>query len=233
MQKAFGFMEIILVLTLLLLLFFFAKPFQANQVYKASHYLYQNLLYTKNLALTQNTTYTNTQQNQWLKDLFPSINQHILISHPMLWQMQLHLSGKYTQSSFSIYFDTPRTSQTTHYDNRPMAGDLVAIQGINLRCLSGYNNTNIADFCKNNAETNTRLKESYGINLQVSTQKNCQENKTARIYFDYQGKPYCGSTITPLIQPFIITLSQNNSTQTLCILPTTGAILKGDICKKI
>ncbi|MCE3039745.1 hypothetical protein [Helicobacter anatolicus] len=233
MQKAFGIIELVFVITLLLLCITLAKPYQNNQTHRASQYLLQNILYTKNLALTQSTIYTTPLQSKWLKDMFPSIAQEILITKPMLWQIQFHLSGTYTKNSFSIYFDTPRIAQTTHYDNRPMAGDLIAIQGSNLRCISGYNNTNIADFCKNNAETSTRLQESYGVNLSITHQLSCKENKTARIYFDNQGKPYCGKTPTPLTRPFIITLSKNYHQKTFCILPYTGAIKKGEICYKI
>lgn len=232
-QSAFSIFELLLVCSLIGILIFFAKPNNTNQIYKVSNYLYQNILYTKNLALIQDTLYTNLNQTKWITNAFPSIYPQILLSNQTFWQIQFHLSGTYTQNSFSIYLDTPRQAQTTHYDNRPMAGDIIATQGVNLQCLSGYNNSNISDFCKNNADTYTRLLESFGIKLQISTQNTCKEKQTGRIYFDNTGKPYCGTTPVSLTQPFIITLTKDNLQSSICILPVTGAILQGKICEKI
>lgn len=233
MQKAFSLFEILLAFSILAILVFFARPSFDHQVYKSANYLYQNILYTKNLALTQSTLYTELNQTKWLSDTFPSINPQILISNQTFWQIQFHLSGKYTQNSFSIYLDTPRFSQTTHYDNRPMAGDLIAIQGLNLQCLSGYNNNNIADFCKNNADTSTRFTESFGVEIKIQAQDLCKEKQTYRIYFDSLGKPYCGIKKVPITQPFIITLQKRNLQAKICILPKTGAVLKGKVCERI
>lgn len=230
MQRAFGMLEVVLVFVLIGILIAFAKPSASSQVYKTMHYLYTNLLYAKNLALTQSTTYTTLPQTRWLSESFPSIHAPTLLSDPTLWQMQFHLSGKYTQSSFSIYLDTPRVAQTTHYDNRPMAGDIIAVSGINMRCLSGYNNTNTADFCKNNTETSVRFLESYGVKISIKAQKSCKESQTSRIFFDYQGKPYCGKGKIPLSEPYIITFAKQKARARLCILPHTGAILKGQAC---
>ncbi|WP_104697982.1 MULTISPECIES: pilus assembly FimT family protein [unclassified Helicobacter] len=233
MQKAFSLFEALLTFSILGILVFFAKPNITNQVHKSAHLLYQNILYAKNLALTQSTYYTDLKQTKWISDSFPSINPQILISNQIFWQIQFHLSGKYTQNSFSIYLDTPRFSQTTHYDNRPMAGDIIATQGLNLRCLSGYNNNNISDFCKNNAETSTRFMESFGVEIKINAQDICRERQTYRIYFDYLGKPYCGTQKTPITQPFVIVLQKEDLQEKVCILPKTGAVLKGKLCKKI
>lgn len=232
-QSAFSIFELLLIFSLIGILVFFARPNNTNQIYKVSNYLYQNILYTKNLALTQNTSYTNIEQTKWITNTFQSVYPQILLSNQTFWQIQFHLSGIYTQNSFSIYLDTPRQAQTTHYDNRPMAGDIIATQGVNLQCLSGYNNSNISDFCKNNADTYTRLLESFGIKLQISTQSTCKEKQTGRIYFDNTGKPYCGPTPIPLTQPFTITLIKDHLQSTICILPTTGTILQGKKCEKI
>ena len=180
-QKAFLLFECILAILLISIIALFAHQALLSQTSRAAYLLVQSLHYTKMLALTQSTHYTNKEQTQWLTDKFPSINPQSLIDEPTFWQLQFHQSGTYTKSSFSIYLDTPRISSTTHYDGRPMAGDLIAIEGINLRCLSGYNNTNISDFCKNNADSGVRFLESFGINLSVKIQDTCKENQTAQI----------------------------------------------------
>ncbi|CBG40187.1 pilus assembly FimT family protein [Helicobacter mustelae] len=232
MQKAFGMLEILFVFVMLGILISLARPFSNRQLERAREYLYQNLLYAKNLALTHSTRYTKPEQGNFLKGYFPSVALPFLVKEPMMWQMQFHLVGKYTKDSFSIYFDTPRYAHTTHYDHRPMSGDLIAVSGRDLHCISGYNNNNISEFCKDNADTTTRLKESFGIHLAIHAQKSCQESQTARIYFDFLGRPYCGREQTPLKEPFIITLSKNSHSTTICILPKNGLILKGEACQK-
>ncbi len=230
-QKAFLLFECILAITLISIIALFAHQALLSQTSRAANLLIQSLNYTKMLALTQNTHYTNKKQTQWLVDKFPSINSEALIDKPGFWQLQFHQSGIYTKSSFSIYLDTPRNSSTTHYDGRPMAGDLIAIEGINLHCLSGYNNTNISDFCKNNADSGVRLLESFGVNLSVKIQNTCQENQTARISFDSSGFAYCGKQVK-LQEAFIIKLQSPLSTQYICILPPYGLITQGEKCKK-
>ena len=230
-QKAFLLFECILAILLISIIALFAHQVLLSQTSRAANLLVQSLHYTKMLALTQSTHYTNKKQVQWLTDKFPSINPQSLIDEPTFWQLQFHQSGTYTKSSFSIYLDTPRISSTTHYDGRPMAGDLIAIEGINLRCLSGYNNTNISDFCKNNADSGVRFLESFGINLSVKIQDTCKENQTARISFDSSGFAYCGKQVK-LQEALIVKLQSPISVQYVCILPPYGLIAQGEICKK-
>ena len=229
-MRAFLLFESVIAIFIIGILCLFAKHTLHHQIYHASEFLYTQLLYAQNLALTHSTQYTHISQTQWLKDKFPSIYQEILISQPTQWQIQFHLKGIYTKNSFSLYLDTPRYANTTHYDNRPMSGDLIAIQGANLRCLSGYNNTNISDFCKNNAETKVRLQETFGVTITLKMQENCKESNTARIFFDQFGKAYCGEKPTPITEPFIITLRQNQYSQKICLLPERNEILQGEEC---
>lgn len=230
-QRAFLLFECILVIVLIGILALFSRQALLSQTQRAANLLIQSIQYTKILALTQNTRYTNEAQTKWLTHQFPSINPSALISTPTFWQLQFHQSGTYTKSSFSIYLDTPRISSTTHYDGRPMAGDIIAIEGINLRCLSGYNNTNISDFCKNNADTGVRFLESFGVTLDIKIQNTCRENQTARISFDSSGFAYCGANIK-LQEPLVITLTSSFSNQYVCVLPPYGLIAQGKICKK-
>ncbi|PAF49666.1 hypothetical protein BKH43_06575 [Helicobacter sp. 13S00401-1] len=127
----------------------------------------------------------------------PSLNSDVLFNSftPHMWQLQFHLGGIYTENSMSIYKDTPRNVRTTHYDMRPMAGDVLALDALSAKCLSGYNNTNIAAFCRNNAHFNYRLKESLGIQtIMISSNANCFERESSRFYFDSLGRVYCGGS---------------------------------------
>ncbi len=115
---------------------------------------------------------------------------------PFYWQLQFHTSGIYTKNSLSIYRDTPRFATTTDFDKRPLAGDIVALHVSTTKCLSGYNNTNITGFCKDNALFDFRLHESTKINtLALQTQTSCQERDTFRFYFDDFGQILCGQKI--------------------------------------
>lgn len=108
------------------------------------------------------------------------------------WQIQFHLSGLYTENSMSIYRDTPRFAHTTNFDNRPMAGDIFATSAFNSQCLSGYNNTNISDFCKNNTVFEFRLKERFRLNeLELLNNKKCIIRNTFRFYFNFFGVANC------------------------------------------
>ncbi|WP_104717862.1 hypothetical protein [Helicobacter trogontum] len=115
---------------------------------------------------------------------------------PFHWQLQFHTSGIYTKNSLSIYRDTPRFAHTTDFDRRPLAGDIVALHIGTTQCLSGYNNTNITGFCKDNALFDFRLHESTKLQtlaLQIPT--TCQERDTFRFYFDDFGKVLCGQNL--------------------------------------
>lgn len=230
-QRAFLFFECILAIALIGVFSILSRSILNNNLKRASTLMEHALYYTKVMALTQSTYYSDIKHTKWLKERFPSINPEILVSNQTFWQLQFHQTGIYTRSSFSIYLDTPRYADTTHYDGRPMSGDLIAIEGQNLRCLSGYNNTNISDFCKNNADTAVRLLESFNIQLSIKIQENCKERQTARISFNSYGKPYCGDK-TKLVEPLIITLKGKSSTNHICVIPPHGIIFQGKTCEK-
>ncbi len=122
------------------------------------------------------------------------------------WQVQFHTSGIYTKNSLSIYRDTPRFANTTDFDRRPLAGDIVALHVGNSQCLSGYNNTNIANFCKDNALFDFRFHESSKLEiLRLDTPTTCQERDTFRFYFSDFSKVLCGATLhTPMIPQRVI-----------------------------
>lgn len=112
------------------------------------------------------------------------------------WQLQFHTSGIYTKNSLSIYKDTPRFANTTDFDRRPLAGDIVALHIGTTQCLSGYNNTNITGFCKDNALFDFRLYESTKIQvMSLQNPTTCKEKDTFRFYFDDFGKILCGQYI--------------------------------------
>lgn len=151
-----------------------------------------------------------------------------------MWQIQFHLSGKYTFISYSIYVDTPRFAPTTDYDGRPMDGDIIAIGGGDRKCLSGYNNTNISDECKNNSSVFVRLHEAYGLeNLRIESDGFCKEKRGARIYFDRFGIPYCNKERIRLAHSFKIILEKRGKSKFICVLPSGYAFLlqKGNDCE--
>ena len=108
------------------------------------------------------------------------------------WQTQFHTSGIYTKNSLSIYRDTPRFASTTDFDKRPLAGDIVALSAANQQCLSGYNNTNITGFCKDNALLDFRLFETNRLQNLALGYPQCQERDTFRFYFDDFSRILCG-----------------------------------------
>ncbi|RDU67662.1 hypothetical protein CQA53_01275 [Helicobacter didelphidarum] len=116
------------------------------------------------------------------------------------WQVQFHTSGIYTKNALSIYRDTPRFANTTDFDRRPLAGDIVALHVSSSQCLSGYNNTNITGFCKDNALIDFRLNESSRLEiLQLKQPTTCQERDTFRFYFNDYGQILCGQRLhTPI-----------------------------------
>ncbi|PAF42147.1 hypothetical protein [Helicobacter sp. 11S02629-2] len=156
--------------------------------------------------------------------LIPSLNAEVLFNtfRPHMWQLQFHLGGIYTENSMSIYKDTPRNVQTTHYDMRPMAGDILALDALSAKCLSGYNNTNIAAFCRNNAKFNYRLKESLGIqNLEVQSNRTCFERESTRFYFDSLGRVYCGAR-QERVSESLVRLANFGVVFEIVLVPETG-----------
>lgn len=108
------------------------------------------------------------------------------------WQLQFHLTGIYTFNSISIYRDTPRFASTTDFDKRPLAGDIIALNVSNSKCLSGYNNTNIADFCKNNASVFVRFNEIMNLkDIKLLNNTSCVLKSSFRFYFNSFGEVYC------------------------------------------
>ncbi|PAF54588.1 hypothetical protein BKH42_01120 [Helicobacter sp. 13S00482-2] len=222
-RHAFSLIEMVMAIVILGILGLFALPQKSNTLNRATNTLLEHILYTRHLALNDTQLYTHIDQTNFLTKRFKSINPQGLIDETPMWQIQFHLNGKYTIFSYSIYIDTPRFSVTTNYDGRPMAGDIIALQGSDRRCLSGYNNTNISDECKNNSSVFVRLSEAYGIDdLNIQADSFCEIALGMRIYFDRFGTPYCTRSKIKLTQPFKITLRQNARTKTICVLPVTG-----------
>lgn len=232
MSKAFSLIELVISVVIISFITFFAIPKIDNGLKIVTDNLLEHIFYTKDLALNDSLEFRNLHQTKTLKEEFPSLNETKLIQTQPMWQMQFHINGKYTQYSYSIYVDTPRFSPTTDYDNRPMKGDIIAISGIDQKCLSGYNNINTATICTNNASSSVRISEVYGVKLSIQADKFCKENLTARVYFDHFGVPYCGKNRIKLQNPFQIILEKNNRKTLICILPFTGYsfISKNGVC---
>ncbi|PAF42959.1 prepilin-type N-terminal cleavage/methylation domain-containing protein [Helicobacter sp. 11S03491-1] len=223
MRKAFSLFEMVIAVSVIGILVLFAIPKTDAALAIATNSLLEHILYVRHLALNDSLAYTHTNQTQWLIKRFPSIQPYKLVDQNPMWQIQFHLNGKYTLFSYSLYVDTPRFAPTTDYDGRPMSGDIIAISGGDRKCLSGYNNTNISDECKNNSSVFVRLHEAYGLeNLSVIGDDFCRERRTARIYFDRFGIPYCGKEKRKLEHPFKIILQKKKETFIICILPVTG-----------
>lgn len=225
MREALSLLELLItcfILSLIVLLSFSPKD---HSLHHATQNLLYHIKYTQNLALQDSRYFLNTTSTLATKALSPSIDESLLLSSPQknMWQIQFHTTGTYTQNSYSIYHDTPRISPTTNYDGRPMSGDFIALEPTNNQCLSGYNNTNVSDYCKNNTHPNVRLKEKYGIEeIGLNAEAKCLERGGGRVYFDEFGKPYCGKEPTPLTQPFTITLKKASQELTIIILPQSG-----------
>lgn len=226
MRKAFSLFELVVSFSILGLILILGGKFNSEPpLILAAQSLLNDIALTQNLALRDSRFFANRSSTNLTQSLSPSIDPSKLLNYPSpsMWQIQFHLSGAYTQNSYSIYIDTPRFSPTTHLDGRPMSGDFVAIEPFNNQCLSGYNNTNIADYCKNNTSASVRLKESFGIeNIILEGDSFCKERNTARIYFDDFGVPYCGKALRPLSKTFKIILVRKKETFSLCISPMTG-----------
>lgn len=176
-------------------------------------------------ALSDDTIFPTLASTYQLSTLYPSLDSRALLTNKILWQMQFHLGRIYTTHSYSLYIDTPRKSQSTNLDSRPMAGDII-LKTLSRQCLSGYNNTNTSPECKNNILISVRLGERFGIDkMLIESDKFCAERESGRIYFDRYGIPYCAKIPKPLHSPFKITLVKNNAHKSLCILPRSGMVI--------
>ncbi|PAF46365.1 hypothetical protein BKH46_07805 [Helicobacter sp. 12S02634-8] len=234
MRASFSLLEIVFALMLLGILASFGFPKTETTLSRAANSLLEHIAYTRHLALNDNLIYTHIDQTHSLKKRFRSIDPTALIQKNPMWQLQWHFSGKYAHVSYSIYVDTPRFAPTTHYDGRPMDGDIIAINGGDRRCLSGYNNTSISEACKNNSSVFVRLSESYGIeHLYIQGDKVCKETRGGRVFFDRFGLPYCSREAIRLTQPLKIILEKRNQSKTICILPSGYSFLmpKGGDCE--
>lgn len=225
MRNALSLLELLITCLILSLIVLLAWNRSDQSLYNATQNLLYHIKYTQNLALQDSRYFLNPSSTTLTKTLSPSIDESLLLSSPAknMWQIQFHTTGTYTQNSYSIYHDTPRISPTTNYDGRPMSGDFIAIEPLNNQCLSGYNNTNVSDYCKNNTHPNVRLKEKYGIEeLILQGEKQCMERGGGRVFFDEFGKPYCGKNPKALTSPLKIILTKDSRSHTIVILPSTG-----------
>lgn len=225
MREALSLLELLITCFILSLIALLSLNPHDYSLHHATQNLLYHIKYTQNLALQDSRYFLNPTSTTTTKALSPSIDESLLLSSPQknMWQIQFHTTGIYTQNSYSIYHDTPRISPTTNYDGRPMSGDFIALEPTNNQCLSGYNNTNVSDYCKNNTHPNVRLKEKYGIEeMSLSGEAKCLERGGGRVYFDELGKPYCGKEPTPLTQPLTITLKKASQELSIIILPQSG-----------
>ncbi|MCE3047119.1 hypothetical protein [Helicobacter kayseriensis] len=226
MREAFSLLEFIFTLFILgLILGLGGKFYTQKPLILAGQSLLADLQHTQSLALQDSRFFPNLLSTTLTHSLSPSLDPHKLISPSLrsLWQIQFHTSGIYTQNSYSIYIDTPRYSATTHWDGRPMSGDFIALEPTSNQCLSGYNNTNISDYCKNNASPDVRLKEQFGVEkITLEGDSFCKEKDGGRIYFDDFGVPYCGRNPQPISKPYKITLYKGKESLKICVAPLTG-----------
>ncbi len=224
MRVAFSALELVLAIVLGGILFGFSIPKINVSLHNASVSLLSHIRYTQHLALNDSLEFANLAQTSFLTKIHPSIDaQKLLESEKNFWQIQFHQSGIYTLNSYSIFFDTPRFSPTTDRDNQPQPGDIIAINGANRRCLSGYSNVNISIECRNNSQISVRLFEYFGIeSIVLEGEKTCQEMGTFRIYFDKFGTPRCARDAHKITQPMRIILTKNKSHTSICVLPKTG-----------
>lgn len=224
MRAAFSALELVIAIAILGVFASFAMPSSAHTLHQAAQITLAYIRYTQHLALNDSLVFLTPKQTISLTSLHPSIDPHKLLdSSKNFWQIQFHQSGIYTLNSFSVFFDTPRFSPTTDRDNQPQPGDLIAINGKNKRCLSGYSNVNISIECRNNSEILVRLYESFGVeSISLSTEPACQELWTFRVGFDRFGKPFCAKNARALQAPMQITLKKGVHTKHICILPHSG-----------
>lgn len=220
------FFEYILALSLVLMLFYIA-PKTYNHSLEIAHNSLLTHLQTLHLtALSDDSAFLQSADTHDMLQSYPSLNAQSLLTHHhnAMWQVHFHLGKLYTTYSYSLYIDTPRHAKTTHFDSRPMAGDII-LKNMDRKCLSAYNNTNTAQECKNNALALVRLGEYFGIeHILIESDTFCKERESARVYFDRYGSPYCGKIPTPLQSPFKVTLLKKGVSKAVCILPKSGRI---------
>ena len=218
MRKGFSIIELVLIIIILSVLSTAGIMYMPdNKLRQAADSLISNLKYTKILAQTDDRYYSmhdgsmpssvnlNKQMENWRKGM---------------WQFQIHLDGSNARGSYSIYADTARTSNTTNFDGRPMDGDLIAKDPINMSCLSGYTISNLPKECENNISREVRLSEIFGVNkIDITLDGSCKENGTARILFDNKGMPYCGRTPIKMKTTSKIILTKGKKTATICVTP--------------
>lgn len=224
MRAAFSVLELVIAIVILGVFASFAMPSSKHALHQAALTTLAYIRYTQHLALNSSLEFATLKQTSMLTALHPSIDPHKLLdSRNNFWQIQFHQSGIYTLNSFSVFFDTPRFSPTTDRDNQPQPGDIIAINGKNRRCLSGYSNDNIATECRNNSEILVRLYESFGVeSIILESEFACQEINTFRIGFDRFGKPFCARNTRALQAPMQIALKKGAYTKYICILPHSG-----------
>ena len=223
MKKAFTMLEMVFVVVMLGVMAAVSVMYiPQTKLQQAADYMIQNIKYAKTLAQTDDryftmqddsiNSYSNKQAQYWQAGM---------------WQVQFHLNGNVVKNSYSIYADTARDANTTNFDGRPMSGDLIAKDPQNKTCLSGYSENNLPNECKNNIAKEVRLEETYDVKIdKIDLPQNCNENGTARVYFDNKGLPYCGkvsinagNTTLPqrLNDNIKITLKRQKQTATICI----------------
>lgn len=227
MREAFSLLEFIFALLILSLALILGWSFRIDPpLITATQSLLKDIQLTQRLALRDSRFFPNLTSTTLTHSLSPSIDPIKLITYPSWWQIQFHLGGIYTQDSYSIYIDTPRHSLTTNLDGRPMSGDFIALEPTSNQCLSGYNNTNVSDYCKNNTSPLVRLREYFKIDkITLSGDGFCQERGGGRIYFDDFGVPYCGKFPRPINKTYKITLHKGGESLSICIMPLSGKAL--------
>lgn len=222
MRNGFTIIELVVIVVILGILSTIGVMFIPDtKLQQAADTLISNLKYTKVLAQTDDRYYTINDG---------SITNNVNLANQMkdwkkgMWQLQFHLSGNNAKGSYSIYADTGRNAATTNFDSRPMDGDLIAKDPINMSCLSGYSDNNLPAECLNNISSEVKLYETFNITrLEISIDQACLERDTARIYFDSRGLTYCGKNPTRMQTPAKVVLYKNNKTATICI-STNGLI---------
>ncbi|WP_394995374.1 hypothetical protein [uncultured Helicobacter sp.] len=225
-------LELLLAFVLLAIAFAFSLPSQNQSLFIAQRTLLHQLQNAQILALTDERHFTHTAQLDSVSVRYPSINVRKLIAHSKnaLWQVQLHTGKMYATSSFSLYIDTPRDSLSTDFDSRPMAGDIIAMDGAR-QCISGYNNTNTSFDCKNNLSIHARLGENLGLeSMEIFSPSGCGERESGRVYFDHLGFVYCAKVPLELQGAhgvrgaYEVRLSKKGVSKSVCVLPQ-GKIL--------
>lgn len=219
--------EYIIAISLLLILFLLSPKYTSNHSLEVAHSsLLAHLKMLQMTALSDDSAFLQGADTRDMLRNYPSLNANALLSHHhnAMWQVQFHLGKVYTTHSYSLYIDTPRFASTTHFDSRPMAGDII-LKNMDRKCLSAYNNTNTAQECKNNAFMFVRLGEYFGVeHILIESDSFCKERQGARVYFDRYGTPYCGNIPIPLRSPFKVTLLKGTYMKSVCILPQNGLI---------